>query len=157
MQEFVSLWSKHICIETLSLFLISKNTHACSCSERNQSWFELCLDNGYLHLPLFIQYKIIALTIVAHIIVYKSCITSQEKEAGELATPTDQWLKQASSRFLDKKLQQQVFRWKLQQHVFFLPKVRDQIFPKRWNRNLQGENSWLLLCSALTDGPYSYI
>ena len=56
------------------------------------------------------SYKIIVLTIVAHIIVYKSCITSQEKEAGELATPTDQWRKQASSRFLDKKLQQQVFR-----------------------------------------------
>ena len=57
------------------------------------------------------SYKIIVLTIVAHIIVYKCyCITSQEKEAGELATPTDQWLKQASSRFFDKKLQQQVFR-----------------------------------------------
>lgn len=155
MQEFVSLWSKHICIETLSLFLISmQNTHACSCSERNQSWFELCLDNGYLHLPI----HTIQNHCFAHIIVYKCyCITSQEKEAGELAIPTDQWLKQASSRFLDKKLQQQVFRWKLQQQVFFLPKVRDQIFPKRWNRNLQGENSWLLLCSALTDGPYSYI
>ena len=63
-----------------------------------------------IYIYPFIQYKIIVLTIVAHIILYKSCITSQEKEAGELATPTDQWRKQASSRFLDKKLQQQVFR-----------------------------------------------